>query len=85
MFLIVWTDDGFDRMNEIIRSNPGRKREFAVALRQIARQLTADPLGVGESREDEMRVMFAGELSVFYRVDTDDNTVRIGDVRLRQL
>jgi hypothetical protein len=84
MFLIVWTDDGFDRMNNIIRDNPARKHEFAVALRQITRQLTADPVNVGESRADDSRVMFAGELSVFYRVDTDDDTVEIGDVRLRQ-
>ena len=85
MFLVVWLDAAFEDMNEIVRLNPARKREFAVALRQIARQLAADPLNVGESREEEMRVMFAGELSVFYRVDTNDNTVEIGNIRLRQL
>lgn len=84
MFLIVWTDDGFDRMGRIIRDNPARKREFAVALGQIARQLAADPERVGESREDDTRVTFSGELSVFYRVDADDQTVEIGDVKLRR-
>ena len=28
--------------------------------------------------------MFAGELSVFYRVDADEETVEIANVRLRQ-
>lgn len=84
MFLVVWTDDGFDRMSDIVRDNPLRKREFAVALRQIARQLATDPENVGESRENDTRVMFAGELSVFYRVGAADGTVEIGNVRLRQ-
>ena len=84
MFLVVWTDDGFDRMNDIVRDNPSRKREFAAALRQITHQLSTDPSNVGESREDDTRVMFAGEVSVFYRVDADEETVEIGNVRLRQ-
>lgn len=84
MFLVVWMGPAFDSMDEIVRDNPSRKREFAVALRQITHQLTTDPLSVGESRDDGGRVMFASELTVFYRVDTDDNTVHIGDVRLRR-
>lgn len=85
MFLVVWTDDGFNRMNDVIRDNPSRKREFAFALRQINHQLSTDPENVGESREEnDVRIMFAGEVSVFYRVDTDEQTVEIGDVRLRQ-
>lgn len=84
MFLIVWMDQGFDEMNEIVHANPSRKHEFAVALRRIGHQLTTDPFGVGESRGDDARVMFAGELSVFYSVDTGDNTVRITNVWLRR-
>ena len=84
MFLVVWLDEGFDDMNEVIRDNPARKHEFAVALRQITRQSATDPQTVGESREEEMRVMFAGELSVFYRVNTDEETVEIAHDRLRQ-
>ena len=84
MFLVVWLDEGFDDMNEVIRDNPARKHEFALALRQITHQLSTDPEGVGESREEEMRVMFAGELSVFYQVDAGEKTVEIANVRLRQ-
>ena len=84
MFLVVWLDEGFDDMNEVIRDNPARKHEFALALRQITHQLSTDPQGVGESREEEMRVMFAGELSVFYQVDAGEKTVEIANVRLRQ-
>ena len=84
MFLVVWLDEGFDDMNEIIRDNPVRKHEFALALRQITHQLSTNPEGIGESREKEMRVMFAGELSVFYQVDAGEKTVEIANVRLRQ-
>jgi len=45
--------------------------------------LATDPFAVGESREQEMRVMFAGELSVFYRVNEDEQSVEIAQVRLR--
>ncbi len=84
MFLVVWLDEGFDDMNGIIRDNPARKHEFALALRQITHQLSTDPQAVGESREEGMRVMFAGELSVFYQVDAGEKTVEIANVRLRQ-
>ena len=39
MFLVVWGGRAFDIMDEIVRDRPSRKREFAVALRQIAHQL----------------------------------------------
>jgi plasmid stabilization system protein ParE len=84
MFLVVWLELAFDEMDEIVRRSPARKHEFAVALRQLTRQLAVDPLSVGESRGGELRVMFAGELSVFYHVDTNDNTVEIGNVRLQR-
>ncbi len=84
MFLVVWSRRAFDSAADFIRNNPARKREFALALRQITHQLSTDPEGAGESRAGEMRVMFAGELSVFYTVDTDGNTVEIAHVRLRQ-
>ena len=83
MFLVVWSERAFDNMNEIVRDNPSRKRELAAALRQITHQLTTDPQRVGESRTGDLRVMFASELSVFYRVDTEDSAVRIANVRLR--
>jgi plasmid stabilization system protein ParE len=84
MFIIVWSDDAFEDMSLIVAAYPIRKREFALALRQIELQLGADPLAVGESREEDMRVTFAGELTVFYRVDAKEETVEIGAVRLRR-
>ena len=84
MFLVVWTDAAFDDMDRIVRAHPLRKREFALALREISQHLTTNPEQVGESREEEMRVMFAGELSVFYRIDANENTVEIGNIRLRR-
>ncbi|WP_439621067.1 type II toxin-antitoxin system RelE/ParE family toxin [Gemmata sp.] len=83
MFLLVWSDEAFEEMARIVRLYPARKHEFATALRQVTHQLSTDPLNRGESREEEMRVMFAGDLSVFYAVDEASRVVEIGLVRLR--
>lgn len=84
MFLVVWGVPAFDKMGNLIRLNPERKDEFAAALKEIWDQLTHNTRHAGESRGDEMRVMFAGDLSVFFSVDESDQTVEIGDVRLRE-
>jgi hypothetical protein len=84
MFLVIWSVTAFDKMANLIRYNPARKDEFAAALREISQQLTHNARHAGESREDEMRVMFAGDLSIFFSVDEADQTVEIGDIWLRQ-
>lgn len=84
MLLVVWGGMAFDKMANLIRFNPERKDEFAAALRDIWQQLTHNARHAGESREGEMRVMFAGDLSIFFSVDEADQTVEIGDIWLRQ-
>jgi plasmid stabilization system protein ParE len=84
MFLVVWSETAFDKMANLIRFNPERRDEFAAALREISEQLSHNARHAGESREEEMRVMFAGELSVFFRVDGEHQTVEVGNVRLRR-
>jgi hypothetical protein len=84
MFLIVWGVTAFDKMANLVRLNPERKDEFATALKEISDQLTHNARHAGESREGGMRVMFTGDLSVFFSVHESDQTVEIGDVRLRQ-
>ena len=84
MFLVVWSDEAFEDMSGIVKAHAARKHEFATALRQIAHQLSTDPQTVGESRADDVRVMFAGAVSVFYVVDEDEKTVEIAKVRLRR-
>ena len=84
MFLVVWSGRGFGEMARIVQLHPGRKAEFAAALRQISERLARDPSNEGESREEEMRVMFADQLSVFYSIDEAHQTVEIGNVRLRR-
>jgi hypothetical protein len=84
MFLVVWSETAFAKMANLIRFNPERKDEFAAALWEISEQLSHNAGHAGESREEEMRVMFAGELSVFFKVDESDQTVEIGNIRLRR-
>jgi hypothetical protein len=40
MFLVVWSDEAFEKMANLIRFNPDRKKEFATALREISQQLS---------------------------------------------
>lgn len=84
MFLIVWSDVAFEKMANLIRFNPERREEFAAGLREISQQLSHNARHAGESRDNEMRVMFAGDSAVFFGVDEADQTVEIGDIRLRQ-
>ena len=67
MFLVVWSNRAFDKMANLIRFNPERQEEFAAVPRDIWDQLTNNARHAGESRDEEMRVMFSGDLSVFFQ------------------
>lgn len=83
MFALVWMDEAFEDMDQIVRENPGRTAELALALRDLTTRLASNPGNVGESRdEDDVRVMFTGPLTVFFRVDEEDKVVEIGRIRL---
>jgi len=84
MFTVLRSDAAFEETGWYVRANPERKADFAAALRHITGRLSADPLREGESREEEMRVMFADPLTVFFSVDEAEGVVHIGHVRLRR-
>ena len=47
------------------------------AVEQIDRLLARDPLGQGESRSGDDRILFVPPLAAMYRVDVANRTVRV--------
>ena len=82
MFLIVWSDEAFAQMTGIVGRHTARKSELAGALRRIADELSRNPASVGESRDDDFRIMFARPLTVYFRVDDETTSVEVARVVL---
>jgi hypothetical protein len=82
MFRLAWWTAAFEQMDAIVRSRPGRKAEFAVALREMSAALAANPEGTGESRAPPDRVWFFGPLTVTFRPVPDERTVYVTNVWL---
>ncbi len=85
MFTILWGDEPFARLGQIVQLNPARKDELAHALREITGRLQANPTATGESRGGDLRVLIATPLTVYFRPDDDTATVRVVGVRVRFL
>jgi len=73
----------FNRMNGIIRKHPNRVAEFAAALQEMHRALTAAPDSIGESRDPPYRVWFFGPLTVEFRHAPTERRVYVVKIRLR--
>jgi hypothetical protein len=52
-----------------------------IAVDEIDNQLSQDPLSVGESREDDYRILFEWPLVVTYWVDSSKTNVYVASVR----
>lgn len=85
MFAIVWADEAFDQMGQLILRHPARRAEFAVALRQLADLIQVSPAEAGESREGiDHRVLIVKPLTVYYEVDEESRTVEVAQIVLTQ-
>jgi hypothetical protein len=82
MYRVIWWDLAFDRMDAYVRRHPGRKAEFAVALRELTAALTSGPAEIGESRVQPYRVEVFEPLTVFFRPDPDEQCVYVVWVHL---
>jgi hypothetical protein len=82
MFAVVWSHEAFEQMNGIVSRHPARKREFAAALHILAQLLNVSPAEVGESREEDFRILFVGPLVIDYRVDDAQRIVEVVRVSL---
>lgn len=83
MFTIVWDNAAFDQMHALILWYPARRDELSHALQTLSTELGQRADTWGESRDDDARLGFIGDLSVLIRVDEEDRVVRIIQVKLR--
>ncbi|WP_439623233.1 hypothetical protein [Gemmata sp.] len=71
-------------MQQLIRDIPELKAGFIFTLESLTTELGESADTFGESRSGNYRLGFVGVLSVLVRVDSQNRTARIIDVRLRR-
>jgi hypothetical protein len=59
-----------------IGADSTRRREITAATNAIDAQLRSDPFGSSESREDDIRIMFADSLGILFVVNLTERTAR---------
>ncbi|VTU01199.1 unnamed protein product [Gemmataceae bacterium] len=84
MFRTSWANRAFDRMQQLVRDHPEMKAGFIFTLESLTIELGDAADTFGESRAGNRRLGFVGVLSVLVRVDSQNRTARIIDVRLRR-
>ena len=79
-FTVVWMASA---QRELARlwTDQADRAAITAAANAIDVRLSRDPERLGESREDEMRVLIAAPLTVFFRVRVDDRMVEVVSVK----
>jgi hypothetical protein len=80
---VFWEPAAFNRMQGLVRDNPGLKAGFAYTLQTLALELADRADTWGESRTGPYRLGYVGILSVLIRVDPDRQVARVVDVKLQ--
>ncbi len=79
---IIFATAARAQMGRYISEHPDRAPEFAAALRELTRELAADPAWAGESRGPFDRILVVKPLTVLFRPAPGDGAVYVVDVRL---
>jgi plasmid stabilization system protein ParE len=79
-FAVTWKPDALDELARVWVDATDRDAVTAASHR-VEQLLGRDPLGQGESRSGNARVMFDPPLAVVYRVNTARRRVTIFSVR----
>ena len=83
MYTVDWTRDAYEQGDAIFLSlDPQDQLRMAEIVPELNRQLSVDPLVMGESRDGDQRIVFADSLAFRYRVDATSQTVTVYGVRL---
>jgi hypothetical protein len=75
-FTVVWKPAAERHLTEIWLSAPDREA-VARACNELDRALSRDPNDQGESREEGVRVTFAGPLGINFEVNEVDRQARV--------
>jgi hypothetical protein len=78
-YRVLWTPHAEERLEALLQDATARA-EIAAAARDVDQQLLANPLDVGESRFEDVRVGFSLPLGVQFEVLLDVQTVVVYDV-----
>lgn len=78
MSVVIWTDAARDQLADIwVRATPAERAAIEPIVLGLERDLGDDPLAVGESRNDPLRVEVRGLLTFWFQMLPDDRRVRI--------
>lgn len=82
MFVVVWSDEAFEQMQNLFDRHPALQTEFTYFLRTLARELASFGNEWGESRDDSIRIGFIGPVTITIDVDESDSTIEVLSVKL---
>jgi plasmid stabilization system protein ParE len=78
MFALVWTEHALDDLADVwVAVDPPTRDRIEAAIHRLNADLRQNPNEVGESRDGNRRIGFAGPLIVVFRVDMNARTVRV--------
>jgi hypothetical protein len=78
MYTLTWSSRALDQLAELYITPPlEEQRQLAAAVDAFNNRLKSQPLDEGESRGDGLRIAFTAGLSVRFRVNEVQRTVRV--------
>ena len=81
MFQVIWLQRAVNDLAGIwMQADSAQRRAITQAANAIDRELGHDPFHSSESREEDLRVMFAPPLGVFFQVELSSRTVHVAHI-----
>jgi hypothetical protein len=78
MYRVEWLREAVDELADIwVNADSQLRQAITQVTHNLDRELQADPFRESESREGEVRVVFARPLGVLFEVDAAQRIVRI--------
>jgi hypothetical protein len=81
MYSVLWVPEALDELATIwADAAPDDRSLITDAVDDLDEQLKADPAAIGESREEEFRILISLPIAVQYRVSEPDRLVQVVSV-----
>ena len=78
MYTVHWSKTALDELTELwLAADSSQRERITSVIESTDRQLSIDPLAVGESREQGRRVFFEPPLGMALRIDEVDRIVQV--------
>lgn len=80
-YRVEWLHGALNELAEVWTKMPSSERKaITAAADAIDKQLSINPLQVGESRSDDLRIHFQFPLGISFEVDTTNQSVQVAHV-----